>query len=47
VLVWADGDRTLVSYVAPGALASRHRIPPDLAQNLAGIDGFTDALIAP
>jgi uncharacterized protein (DUF302 family) len=47
VLVWADGDQTKVSYLAPGALAARHHVPADLAKNLAGIDGLTDALIAP
>jgi uncharacterized protein (DUF302 family) len=47
VLVWADGDQATVSYVAPAALAARHRLPADLAANLAGIDGLTDALVAP
>jgi uncharacterized protein (DUF302 family) len=46
-LVWADGDQIKVSYVAPSALASRHHLPTDLAKNLAGIDGLTDALVAP
>jgi uncharacterized protein (DUF302 family) len=47
VLVWADGAQTKVSYVTPGALAARRQLPPDLAKNLAGIDGLTDALVAP
>jgi uncharacterized protein (DUF302 family) len=47
VLVWADGDQAKVSYVAPAALAARRGLPADLAQNLAGIDGLTDALVAP
>jgi uncharacterized protein (DUF302 family) len=47
VLVWADGNETKVSYLAPSALAARHGLPADLAQNLAGIDGLTDALVAP
>jgi uncharacterized protein (DUF302 family) len=46
VLVWQDGGQTKVSYVAPAALAARHRLPADLAQNLAGIEGLTDALVA-
>ncbi|HWF23046.1 MAG TPA: DUF302 domain-containing protein [Acidimicrobiales bacterium] len=49
VLVWADGDQAdqaKVSYVAPAALAARRGLPADLAQNLAGIDGLTDALVA-
>jgi uncharacterized protein (DUF302 family) len=46
VLVWADGEQTKVSYWAPGALASRHRLSSDLARNLAGIDALTDALVA-
>jgi uncharacterized protein (DUF302 family) len=47
VLVWEDGDQAKVSYVAPAALAARHRLPADLAKNLAGIDGLTDAVVAP
>jgi uncharacterized protein (DUF302 family) len=47
VLVWADGIQTQVSYEAPDALASRHGLSPELASNLAGIDGLTDAIVAP
>jgi uncharacterized protein (DUF302 family) len=47
VLVWEDGDQTKVSYVAPQALATRYRLPADLAENLAGINGLTDVLVAP
>ncbi|MGA7421023.1 MAG: DUF302 domain-containing protein [Acidimicrobiales bacterium] len=47
VVVWEDGDQTKVSYVAPHALATRYRLPADLAENLAGINGLTDALVAP
>jgi len=47
VLVWQDGDQVKVSYVAPAALAARRGLPADLAQNLAGIGGLTDALVAP
>ncbi len=46
ILVWADGEDTKVSYLAPGALASRYQLDPDLADNLAGIDPLTDALVA-
>lgn len=47
VLVWEDGDRTLVSYVSPAALAERWGLGPDLAVRLAGVDPLTDALVAP
>ena len=47
VLVWDDAGQTKVSYYAPAVLAARHRLGPDLAQNLAAIDGLTDALITP
>jgi uncharacterized protein (DUF302 family) len=47
VLVWAEGAETRVSYEAPSALAARYRLSPDLASNLAGIDGLTDSLVAP
>jgi uncharacterized protein (DUF302 family) len=46
VLIWADGDETLVSFYAPAGLAAQHNLGPDLASSLAGIDGLTDALIA-
>jgi uncharacterized protein (DUF302 family) len=45
VLVWADGEQTMVTYTAPGELAARHHLSPDLAKNLAGIDPLTDALV--
>jgi uncharacterized protein (DUF302 family) len=47
VLVWADGDRTNVSYVAPRTLADRYSLEDDLAANLAGIELLTDALVSP
>jgi uncharacterized protein (DUF302 family) len=47
VLVWADGAQTKVSYLAPTALAARYDLAPELARNLAGIDGLTDALVSP
>jgi uncharacterized protein (DUF302 family) len=46
VLIWADGEQTSVSYYEPGALAARHNLSPDLAQNLAGINALTDVLTA-
>lgn len=46
VLVWVDGDRTQVTYLAPTALAARYGLTPDLARNLAGIDPLTDELVA-
>jgi len=46
VLIWADGDRTNVSYYAPAALAARYGLSDELAAKLAGIDPLTDALIA-
>jgi uncharacterized protein (DUF302 family) len=45
VLVWDDGGETKVSYLDPGALATRHNLGADLARNLAGIDALTDALV--
>ena len=46
VLVWSDQGQTKVSYYAPAALAARHHLGPELAGNLAGINGLTDALVA-
>jgi uncharacterized protein (DUF302 family) len=45
VLVWSDDGQTKVSYYAPAALAARHDLGPELAGNLAGINGLTDALV--
>jgi uncharacterized protein (DUF302 family) len=45
-LIWDDDGQTKVSYYDPAALARRHRIPADVAGNLAGINAITDALIA-
>ena len=47
VLVWADGDRSNVSYVAPEALSARYSLEDALAANLAGIEPLTDALVSP
>jgi uncharacterized protein (DUF302 family) len=46
VLIWADGDRTNVSYYSPAAIAARYDLSDDLAARLAGIDPLTDALVA-
>jgi uncharacterized protein (DUF302 family) len=46
ILVWADGDRTNVTYTTPAALANRNGLDDELAAPLAGIDGLTDALVA-
>ena len=46
VLVWADEEKTRVSYYDPVALAARHNVSADLAGNLAGIHTLTDALVA-
>jgi uncharacterized protein (DUF302 family) len=45
VLVWADGNQTKISYIAPAALAARYKLSEDLAARLAGIDAVTDAVI--
>jgi len=47
VLVWADGPQTKVSYDSPPAIARRRGLSPELAANLTGISGLTDALVAP
>ena len=46
VLIWSDNGQTNVTYYAPDALAARHRLSPDLAARLAGIDPLTDAVVA-
>ena len=46
VLVWADGEKTKVSYTAPSALAARYGLGDALAARLAGVDPLTDALVS-
>jgi uncharacterized protein (DUF302 family) len=46
VVVWSDDGQTKVSYTSPAALAARYQLGPELAGNLAGINGLTDALVA-
>ena len=45
VLVWADGDQTKLTYLAPAALAARYELGDELAGRLAGIDALTSAVI--
>ena len=45
-LVWDDGGQTKLSYYDPAAIVARYRVPAELAGNLAGINGLTDALVA-
>ncbi len=45
VLIWEDEGRTKVSYTAPGALAERYGLGPDLARILEGIEPLTDSVI--
>ncbi len=45
VLIWEDEGRTRVTYTAPGALAERYGLSPDLARMLDGIGPLNDAVI--
>jgi uncharacterized protein (DUF302 family) len=45
LLVWAEGERTNVSYTAPDELARRYGLTGDLAERLAGIDALSDAVV--
>ena len=46
VLIWADDNRTNVTYYSPAAIAARYGLSDELAAKLAGIDPLTDALVA-
>ena len=46
ILIWQGDDGTMVSYVGPAELAARYGIPQPLAENLAGINPLTDALVS-
>jgi len=45
VVVWQDGYQTLVSYVAPAAVARRYDLAGDLADAFVSIVALTDAVI--
>jgi uncharacterized protein (DUF302 family) len=45
LLVWDDGGRTGVSYVAPDVLAARHGLTDDLARVLTGVEAVTSAVL--
>jgi len=45
LLVWRDGDETLVSYYSPAAIAQRHNLG-NLAANISGIEALAEALVA-
>src|SRR5262249_20193231 len=45
VLVWEDGDKTLVSYPAPVAVARPYRLGGELAEALSIIDALTATVI--
>jgi len=47
ILVWAEGDATLVSYTSPEELSRRYGLTPDLADRLAGVRRLADTLVAP
>ena len=41
VLVWEDADsKTWISYNAPTYLQARHRLPPELVQNIAVVEAL-------
>lgn len=44
ILVWSDGQRTMVSYTDPAVLASRHRLSPELAAHLSGFVALANSL---
>jgi uncharacterized protein (DUF302 family) len=47
VLVWADGDTTMISYDAPAAIARRNHLDDAEVEDVFGIvDAVTDAVIA-
>jgi uncharacterized protein (DUF302 family) len=46
VLIWADGDKTNVTYYSPAAMAARYGLDAELEAKVAGVDPVTDALVA-
>ena len=45
VAVWLDGHQTKISYLAPAALISRHRLDDELAKSLASSGTLTATVI--
>lgn len=45
VVVWEDGHQTLLSYLAPAAVARRYGLDGDLADALRSVDTVTAAVI--
>jgi uncharacterized protein (DUF302 family) len=46
VLVSDSDGHALLSYLSPGYLAERYGIPPDLVNNIAGIETIVDEVVA-
>lgn len=47
VLIWEDADKKVwVSYNTPEFLAERHKIPPELIKNIAGVGPLVKAALA-
>ena len=46
ILVYDDDGQTRVSYTSPSELGARYELSDELAGQLAGIDGLTDALVS-
>jgi uncharacterized protein (DUF302 family) len=46
ILIWADGDQTVINYTAPAELEARYGFSEELARSLAAIDAVTDAVIS-
>lgn len=45
MLIWADEERTNVSYLSPQTLATRHHLIAALTAPITGINALTDTLI--
>jgi len=46
VLVSDDGGHTVLSYLNPSYIAERYGIPPELIENIAGIQKIVDEVVA-
>ena len=47
IMIWAQSGETRISYYAPAAIATRHRLSAGQARRLNTIDALTDAVITP
>ncbi len=47
ILVWSEGQQTMLAYTSPAALAARYELGAELARVLGAPDAITEAALRP